>query len=57
MAISDDTKAARRDAACIEACRGISTEALERVAALPPGERPAALAEAARRQAAKIGAR
>src|SRR5690348_7714398 len=39
-------KAARRAIACVEACRGISTEALERIAALPTTERPAALAEA-----------
>jgi hypothetical protein len=40
-------KAARRDAAAIEACVGIPTETLEKIAALPVAERPAALAEAA----------
>ena len=46
-------KAARRDAAAIAACVGISTEALEKIARLPVAEQPAALTEAATKQAKK----
>jgi hypothetical protein len=49
----DQSKIDARYAAAIEACRGIATEALIRIAALPVSERPAALAEAATRQANK----
>jgi hypothetical protein len=49
----DLSKAERRNAAAFEACVGIPTETLERIAGLPVGERPAALAEAAARQARK----
>ena len=46
-------KAARRDAAAAAACVGIPTETLAKIASLPVSERPAALAEAAARQAKK----
>jgi hypothetical protein len=49
----DQSKHDRRNAAAIEACRGIPTETLIRIAALPVAERPAALAEAAAKQAKK----
>jgi hypothetical protein len=49
--MTEDEKAAQRNAASIEACRGIPTETLMRIAALPVSERPAALANAAARQA------
>jgi hypothetical protein len=49
-------KSDRRNAAAIEACVGIPTESLEKIAALPVTDRPAALAEAAAKQAKKFGA-
>jgi len=49
----DSEKAARRNAAAVEACVGIPTETLEKIAALPVAERPAALAEAAARKAGR----
>jgi hypothetical protein len=52
----DISKSDRRNAASIAACVGIATETLERIAALPVADRPAALAEAAARQAKKIRA-
>jgi hypothetical protein len=52
----DQSKSNRRDAAAIAACVGISTETLEKIATLPVTERPAALAEAAARQAKKFRA-
>lgn len=55
MSEINQSKAARRNAAAIEACVGIATEILEKIAALPVSERPAALAEAAARQAKKAG--
>ena len=53
----DSFKSDRRDAAAIAACVGIPTETLERIAALPVIERPAALVEAATRQAKKFRSR
>ena len=50
---TESSKSDRRNAAAIEACVGIPTEALERIAQLPVPQRPAALAEAAARQAKK----
>ena len=49
----DQSKIGARNAAAIEACRGIPTETLIRIAALPVSERPGALANAAARQAKK----
>jgi hypothetical protein len=49
--VSDDEKTAQRNAAAVEACRGIPTDTLLRIAALPVPDRPAALAEAATKQA------
>jgi hypothetical protein len=46
-----DDKLARRAAVCFLSCCGISTAALEKITALPVRDRPAALAEAARRRA------
>jgi hypothetical protein len=54
MKPKDTLKADRGDAASVAACAGIPTETLEKIAALPVTERPAALAEAAARQAKKF---
>jgi hypothetical protein len=56
MKESDLSKSDRRNAASIAACVGIPTETLEKIAALPVADRPAALAEAAGRQAKKLRA-
>jgi hypothetical protein len=53
----DDPKAEHRNSAAIEACRGIPTETLLRIASLPVAQRPAALSEAAARQAKKFSQR
>jgi hypothetical protein len=57
MKPTDALKSDRRDAAAIAACVGISTAALEKIATLPVTGRPAALAEAAARQAEKFRSR
>ena len=54
MKATDNLKADRRQVAAIEACVGIPTETLEKIAALPVTDRPAALAEAAAKQAKKF---
>lgn len=54
MKEEEPSKIERRNAAAIEACVGIATDTLAKVAALPVGERPAALAEAAERQVKKL---
>jgi hypothetical protein len=56
MKPTDALKTDRRDAASIAACVGIPTETLEKIAALPVTDRPAALAEAAAKQAKKFRA-
>jgi hypothetical protein len=47
------SKQVARAQAALDACRGIPTETLIRIAALPVAERPVALAEEAARQAKK----
>jgi hypothetical protein len=55
MRLTDTLKTDRRNAAAIAACVGIPTETLEKIAMLGVKERPAALVEAASRQAKKVG--
>ena len=45
----------RRTLAALEACTGLPTDTLQRIAGLPPSQRPAALAEAAQRRAPRSG--
>jgi hypothetical protein len=53
---TEPSKNDRRNAASIAACVGIPTETLEKISALPVTDRPAALAEAASKQAKKFRA-
>jgi hypothetical protein len=54
---TESSKSDRRNSASIAACVGIATDTLEKIAALPVTERPAALAEAAAKQAKKLRSR
>jgi hypothetical protein len=49
IAEREATEEARRTIACAEACRGLPTDALEKIGKLRPTARPAALAKLAMR--------
>lgn len=54
MIAEEQAKRAQRSIAAFEACQGIPTETLRGIAALPVTERPAALAQAAAKQAKRV---